>query len=589
MKYLELAELYNNLESTTKRLEKTYILSRFLKKAKSDSIPTIMLLIEGRVYLKHDDREVGVAAKTAVKAISKSTGISTSDVEKEWKNTGDLGIVAENHTKKKTQSTLFSHDLTVDKVFKNLQKLADTEGKGAVDRKLQLIAELLTSAKPLEAKYIIRTVLQDLRIGVGEGSIRDAICWAFFEDKFKLNYDQKQNKLDMSDDERVIYNEYVDAIQRAYDMTNDFAEVADAAKEQKIDALTKLKLKAGKPIKVMLFQKSEGIEDAFERVGKPAALEFKYDGFRLQLHNDGNNIKLFTRRLENVTKQFPDIVKTLKEHIKAKKYILDAEIIGIDPKTGKWLPFQDISQRIKRKYDIEKLAKDVPVMINIFDIMMLEEESKLDTPFAERRDLLRKNIKEIKDKLNLAKEVVTDDIKLANEFYAEALQKGNEGIMMKNLDSPYKPGSRVGYGVKVKPTMETLDVVIVGAEWGEGKRASWLSSFSIACVDKEGNFLEIGKVGTGIKEKSEEGVTFDQLTKLLKPLITKEKGRSVEVRPQVVIEVDYEEIQKSPTYSSGYALRFPRLVKLRDDKAPDEASDIKMVEELNKSQRQRGN
>lgn len=587
MKYVELAELYEKMESTTKRLEKTYILAEFLKKTKADDIPIIMLLLEGRVYHKADERKPGVAAKTAIKAINLATGIPMDKIEKEWKKTGDLGLVAENHTKNKQQATLFSDDLTIKKVFENLQKLAAAEGKGAVEKKLQLIAGLLTSAKPLEAKYIIRTVLEDLRIGVGEGSIRDAIVWAFFDDKFKFEYDDKENKFDISDDERVIYNEIVEIVQRALDLTNDFSIVAKCAKEKGLDGLHDLKITPGNPIQVMLYQKATDIEDGFERVGKPAALEYKYDGFMLQIHK-GENVQLFTRRLENVTKQFPDVVKILETHVKAKDYILNAEVIGIDKKTKKWLPFQKISQRIKRKYDIEKMSQDIPVAVHVFDVMMMDGKSTLETPFAKRRDLLRKTIKEVPEKLKLAKEVITDDIQLAKDFYTESLQMGNEGIMMKNLDSPYKPGSRVGYGVKVKPVMETLDVTIIGAEWGEGKRAKWLSSFSIACKDK-GEFKEIGKVGTGIKEKGEEGVSFEQLTQLIKPLITKESGKSVEIKPQIVIEVNYEEIQKSNNYSSGYALRFPRLVRLRDDKSPDEISDLKLVESLYKDQRQRGN
>jgi len=584
MKYSELVNVYEQLEKTTKRLEKTEIISKLLKKTPTEDLSIITLLIEGRLFPNWDEREIGVASRLIIKAISTASGIDASKVEKEWKKTGDLGLVAENLIKTKKQTTLHFQELTIKKVFTNLRKLAELEGIGTVERKIQLIAELLTSAKPTVSKYIVRAVLQELRVGVGVGSIRDAICWAFFSDKFNLKYEKKENKFDISDDERVIYNQYIDAIQRAYDLTNDFSSVAKAAKEKGLDGLNSLKLKAGNPINVMLYQKAENIEDGFERVGKPAALEYKYDGFRMQMHNDGKDIKLFTRRLENVTTQFPDVAKILKTHVKSKKYILDAEIIGIDTKTKKWLPFQNISQRIKRKYDVSQLTKDVPIMINIFDVMMLDGKNTIDLPFAERRDLLRKSIKQVPNKLNLAKEILTDDEKLAEEFYNESLNLGNEGIMMKNLDSPYKPGSRVGYGVKVKPTMENIDAVIVGAEWGEGKRANWLSSFTIACIDN-GKFKEIGKVGTGIKEKSELGISFGQLTKLLKPLITGEKGKEVEIKPKIVIEVSYEEIQKSPTYASGYALRFPRLTQLRQDRNPKDATTLEMVEDFYQKQK----
>ena len=585
MKYSELAGVYEQLEKTSKRLEKTEIISELLKKTSAEDLEIITLLIEGRIFPNWDEREIGVASRSIIKAISAASGISTPKVEDEWRKAGDLGIVAERLIKTKKQTTLHFEELTVKKVFDNLRKLAELEGLGTVDRKIQLIAELLTSAKPNEARYIVRATLQELRVGVGAGSLRDAICWAFFSDKFNLRYEKKENNFDISEDERVIYNQYVDAIQRAYDLTNDFSSVAKSAKEGGLDGLNSLKLKAGNPINVMLYQKAKDIEEGFETVGKPAALEYKYDGFRMQMHNDGKEISLFTRRLEKVTNQFPDVVDILKNNVKSKKYILDAEIIGIDPKTKKWLPFQNISQRIKRKYDIEQLTKDVPIMVNVFDVMMLDGKNTIETPFDERRDLLRKAVKPAPNRLNLANEILTDDLKLAEEFYRESLKLGNEGIMMKSLDSPYKPGSRVGYGVKIKPTMENVDVVIVGAEWGEGKRANWLSSFTIACID-EGKFREIGKVGTGIKEKTEGGVSFEQLTKLLKPLVIGKEGKEVKVKPKIVIEVGYEEIQKSPTYESGFALRFPRLIQLRTaDRSEKDASSLDYIKKLYKQQK----
>jgi len=234
------------------------------------------------------------------------------------------------------------------------------------------------------------------------------------------------------------------------------------------------------------------------------------------------------------------------------------------------------------------MVKKIPVVINVFDAIQIEGKSVLKEPFKKRRELLKKIIKEIPEKIQLAKQLITDDVKKANEFYQESLSLGNEGIMGKNLEAPYKPGSRVGYGVKIKPIMETLDLVITRAEWGEGKRAKWLSSFTVACQDEDGNIIEIGKVSTGLKEKSEEGTSFEQITEMLKPLILKEKGKEVKVKPQIVVEVAYEEIQKSPTYESGYALRFPRFIKLREDKPVDEISTIEEIEELFFGQRRKG-
>jgi len=590
MKYKELAEIYQSLENTSKRLEKTYLISNLLKKTPTEDLGMVALLIKGRVFPQWYQKKLGVASRLVLKAINIATGISTKKVEQDWKKTGDLGITAENLIKNKTQSTLFSKLLSVNKVFKNIKALPKVQGQGAVDRKIKFIAELLSSAKPIEAKYITRTVLEDLRVGVGEGSLRDAIVWAFFDDKLNINYNKEENNFDISDQERKEYNKYINAVQEAYDMKNDFAKVVNIAKEKGIAGLKNVDIEVGKPIKVMLYQKAEDFEDAFETVGKPAALEYKYDGFRLQIHKSKDKIRLFTRRLDNVTRQFPDVVKTIKNNIDSKNFILDAEIIGIDPKTKRWLSFQNISQRIKRKYNIHRMAKTIPVMINIFDAMQINNKNLIKQPFSERRKKLEQITNEIPEKIKLAEQIITDSQKKAKDFYKHALKKGNEGIMIKALDKPYKPGSRVGYGVKVKPVMETLDLVITQAEWGQGKRSEWLSSFTVACIDKDGNFKEIGKVGTGIKEKSdssseETSVTFKQLTNLLKSLIISEKGKIIKVKPEIVLEINYEEIQESPTYSSGYALRFPRLISIRDDRSPEEISSLETIKRYFQDQR----
>jgi len=341
-------------------------------------------------------------------------------------------------------------------------------------------------------------------------------------------------------------------------------------------------------LKVMLYQKVGDIDEAFDRVGKPAAFEYKYDGFRMQVHRKDDDIKIFTRRLEDVTAQFPDVVENVRKHVSGTGYILDAECLGYDPKTKKYLPFQSISQRIRRKFDIEKIAKQFPVELHVFDILVCDGESMIKEPFSERRKKIEGLVSPKEFRVVPAKQLVTEDADEARAFYDEALKAGEEGVMAKKLDGIYKPGSRVGYGVKVKPVMESLDLVIVGAEWGEGKRSGWLTSFTLACYDPDtGSFLEIGKVGTGMKEKTELGVSFEQLTELLKPAMIKEKGRSVTVKPAVVVEINFEEIQKSPNYSSGYALRFPRVIRIREDKAPEACSDLPLVEDLYSTQRAR--
>jgi len=580
MEYSKLVEVYEQLNKTTKRLEKTHIISEFLKDASVTDIEHVMLLLEGRVFPNYDSREIGVASRLMLKSLNVATGIGTDKIENEWKKLGDLGLVAESIVKTKKQATLHSTKLTVKKVFDNIRKLAELEGEGTVERKTQLIAELLTSAKPVESKYIVKTILGEMRIGVGEGAMRDAIVWSFFRNKIGVKYTKEGNDIEVED--REIYNKYLDAVQNAYDVTNEFAEVAKAAKAKGLEGLENIGMRVGIPIQVMLALKVDTIEEAFETVGKPAAIEFKYDGFRIQAHKDEKGfIKLFTRRLENVTKQFPDIVEFVKKNVKGKSFIIDSEAVGYDNKSGKYLPFQSISQRIKRKYDIDKTAHDFPVELNVFDIIYYEGKSLINEEFEKRRKLLERIIKQEPKKIVLAKSKLTSDKKDVEKFFKEAVNAGNEGLMFKSLNAPYKPGARVGYMIKFKSMMETLDLVVVGAEWGEGKRSKWLSSYHIACLDEDGNFVEIGKASTGLKEKEEEGLSFMEMTRLLKPLIISEKGKGVKIKPKIVIEVGYDEIQKSPTYTSGFALRFPRVIGLRTmDKRPEDASTLDYVKKL---------
>lgn len=586
MLYSSLVQLYKQLESTTKRLQKTHYLAQFIKTVADEELADVLLLLQGRAFPVWDERVIGIADKSVVKAIVLATGLNAENVEARWKTTGDLGDAAAQCVLVKKQVTLFSEPLMVRKVIDNLQKTASIEGEGTVDRKLQLLAELLTGATADEARYLIRTFLEDLRIGLGDGSIRDAIVWASFDEELQLNYDEQQNDLLLDEEQRKKYDDYAQTVQDAYDLTNDFAKITLLTRKG-LGSLKNITLEPGKPCNVMLYQKVKNVSEAFETVGKPAAFEYKYDGFHITVHKQNNTIKLFTRRLENVTQQFPDIVAIVTTNIKGTSFIIDAEIVGIDMATGKYTPFQNISQRIKRKYDVAATAQKFPAELAAFDILYNDGVSLLSAHFYDRREVLAKIILPQEKKISIAQQKIITDEKDAEEFYKQALAAGCEGIMIKNLEGIYQPGSRVGYGVKLKPVMETLDVVITGAEWGEGKRSAWLSSFVVAVRNDRGELLEIGKVGTGIKEKDEEGVSFRQFTEMLKTHILRNEGKNVFVKPTVVIEVAYEEIQQSPTYTSGYALRFPRFVRIRDDKSIQTISTTTDVEKLYKEQRGR--
>jgi DNA ligase 1 len=565
MRYIKLAELYNSLSSTTKRLEKTEILSKFLKEL-SDSDRGVMYLLLGDIYPEYNLKKIGISSQLAMKAISKATGTGKEKVVSEWKSVGDLGKVAEKLTKNKKQSTLQSHVLTTEKVLENFRKLPELEGKGTVDKKISLITELLTSASPLESLYITRTLIGDLRIGIQESTVKEAMALAFFEGR----------------------KESAEKIQDAINKSNDLAEVFDIVKTGKEKDLGKVKIEVGKPIKAMLAEKVKTIKDGFEAVGKPCAIEYKYDGFRLIIHKKGEEVFLFTRKLENVSKQFPEVVDYLKKYVKGNSFILDSEAVGFDKKTKEYKPFQGISQRIKRKYDIEKLQNELPVEVNVFDVLYYEGKSMLNEPFKKRTELVKKIIENHPYKIIHSKQIITDDENKASEFYKQALKDHQEGVMMKNLESDYDPGRRVGNMVKIKPEERDLDLVITGGEYGTGKRSGWISSFILSCRDGD-KFLEIGKVGTGFKEKStletDNNLSFSELTEKVKPFITEEKGKEVKIKPKIVVSVTYQEIQKSPTYSSGFALRFPRFTALRPDRSTIDITSLKEVEKDFKNQK----
>ena len=557
MKYLELAKIYDELSSTTKRLEKIDILSKFLKEIK-DEDSYILYLLEGDIYPEYDEKRMGISFQLVIKAIAKASGLTKEKVTKEWKKIGDLGEVAKKLATKKQQSTLFnSSALTTKKVIDNLRKLPELVGKGTIDKKIFLITELLTHSSAIESLYLVRTLIGDLRIGVQESTIKYAILKAFFNN----------NK------------EYEESIQRAIDRSNDLEEVFRISKSGKTKDLEKIKLQVGKPIKAMLAQKVKDIDTAFKQLGKPLVIEYKYDGFRLLIHKKDNKITLFTRSLENVTKQFPEVKNYVNEFIKGDSFILDSESVGYDKKTKKYTDFQAISQRIRRKYKIKELQNKLPIEVNVFDILYYNGKSLLDEPFKKRTELLRKIITEHPYKLIASKMKITQDKKEIENFYKKALNNNQEGIMLKKLDAPYKPGRRVGQMLKLKPDTNELDLVITGAEWGTGKRAGWLSSFNLSCK-KDDEFLEIGKVGTGIAEleTEENKITFANLTKILKPYIIKEKGKSVTIKPKVIVTVTYQDIQKSSNYKSGWALRFPRMTTLREDRSTIDIATLEEVE-----------
>ncbi|OQX22546.1 MAG: hypothetical protein BWK75_00415 [Candidatus Altiarchaeales archaeon A3] len=562
MDFIRIAEIFDKIdkESITGRIELTNIVAKFIADVSDEDLQIVLLFFQGKTFPMWSNKELGIAENLVVKALSKTTGWKEEKIKDKIREEGDLGNVASKILSERIQHSLFSSEtenLTVKEVSNGFQKISECSGGGSQDKKMQLIDKILSKATETEAKFFIRLLLGEMRVGIGEGVIRDAIA--------------------------IAYNVEPNLVERGYYLISDIGRVARIAKTNGTDGLENIVPKIGIPVRVMLAQKTDGVKVAIDEFGK-CAFEVKYDGMRIQIQKNNGKIYLFTRRLENVTDQFPEIVRAVKENVQADSVIMEGETVAIQG-TGqcdvserrKPRVFQELSRRIKRKYDIEEIASKIPVEINLFDILYLDGKSLLNEKFEDRRKILENTVRTT-ETFRLAEQIITDSVEDAEKFYNYAIKLGHEGVMAKKSDAIYQAGSRVGYMYKIKPLMETLDVVIVGGTWGEGKRAQWLASFLLAVREPVSNkFLTIGRLGTGFTDEE-----FKEMTENLKELVTREEGKDVEIRPSIVIEVAYEEIQKSPSYTSGYALRFPRLVRFRDDKSAEEADTIERVEELSR-------
>ena len=560
MEYSALVERYDALAATDADTALIEEVAATLSAADPETLGSIVTLLQGQAFVAWDDRDLGVSSSLTRTAISKATGHEEARIEDWWRETGDLGSAAAKAVENDRQASLFGQTLTVERVQETLEAVAEYEGPGSQDRKVDAIAGLLSDADPATAKYVVRTVLGHLRIGVGEGVMRDAIAAAFLS----------------GDDEDVA------AVERAYQVTNDYRVVAETARREGRAGLEALEVSVGRPIDVMLAEKAESIADAIDRVadGPDAVLgEYKYDGVRAQVHVDGDEVQVFTRRLTDVTAQFPDVVDAVRAGVDADRAILEGEIVAYDPETGAMVPFQTLSKRIKRKHDVQAAAESIPVTLYLFDAIYVEE-SLLESPLRERLAALDSILTERPDEIERAANHQSGDRDALASFYEGALDAGQEGIMVKNREASYQPGSRVGYMMKVKPTLETLDLVVVRATYSEGRRSNNLGRLYLACRDAEtGDFREVGRLSTGFTD--EELAT---VTERLEPLIVETDGRDVTLEPAVVLEVEFEELQASPEYDSGYALRFPRFVGFREDLAPNDADTLDRVESLYESQ-----
>ncbi len=547
--FREFAEFCSVIERISSTLELTARIATFIKRVDSDEdLYNVVHFLMGRIFPPWDERELGIGVGLIYKALENVSGVSKNKIERLVKDYGDLGLVAERIIKGKGMMTLFSEELTIDSIRKTFDEIASLEGEGSQKRKVLLLTGLYGSASPIEARYLTRLILGEMRLGVGEGIIRDAIARAWGLDS--------------------------ELVERGYMIVNDLGRVAVVAKNEGKNGLKNLRIQLHIPVKMMLAQVAEDISDAIREM-KKVAVEWKFDGSRVQIHYGNGKVTIYSRRLENVTRALPEIVREIKKCVE-EGVILDGEVIAV--KDGKPMPFQQVLRRFRRKHEITKMIEKIPLIVYFFDILYKDGEI-IDLPLEERRKILESVVKE-SDIIKIAKQVVTSDKDEVERVYSEALNAGHEGAMLKNPKSPYIPGKRGKHWLKLKEVMETLDLVVIGGEWGEGKRSHLISSFELACLDTDtGKLLRVGKVATGFTDED-----LEDLTELFKPLIKYEEGKRISFQPKIVFEVAYQEIQKSPKYESGFALRFPRFIRLRDDKGVEDADTIERVRSLYESQ-----
>ena len=552
MKFQELAEVGERLTATTKRTLMTDFVADFLKKLKDDEIEPAVSMMLGRPFPKWDQRTLDVSWATLNNMIRRLTETGWRELSAAFRETGDIGAAAQvilEKNKVRRQATLFEKPLTLLEVRRVLEAIADSTGQGSRERKERLIESLFGRASPVEAKYLVKTMIGEMRTGFHEGLMEIAVSKAF---TIPLK-----------------------TVQTATMLTGDIGEVAAICKKHGREGLARLRFRVFRPIKPMLAQMAEDPNEALEEHGAETAFEHKLDGARIQIHKSGDEVRIFSRRLTDVTDSLPEIVQLVPQEVKAVEAILEGEVIALG-KDGNPLPFQHLMRRFRRVYDIDRMVKEIPVRLYLFEAIYVGGQSLIGLPYVERR----KKLKETAGNIQLTRQIITGDLHEAELFLEEAIEQGHEGLMAKRLDSPYTPGVRGKHWFKIKKILEPLDLVVVAAEYGYGRRHRWLSDYHLAARDEEtGEFLELGKTFKGLTD-----LEIEDMTKRLKEMTVEDRGYMVVVPPKIVVEVAYNEIQKSPKYKSGMALRFARITKIRDDKSPEDADTIQRVRQIYEGQ-----
>ena len=572
MDFAAFAERADELEAEGSDLGTVELVADLLADADED-LAVVARFLQGRPFAGWDTRKLSVGPALCYEAIARAAGtnVTVEDVEDRLAETGEIGTVAASYEfGGQTGLSAFGGggngsgggDLTVREVADALAAVAAAAGEGSEDTRRDTLFGLFNRAGPREAKYLSRLLLGEMRVGVGGGTVRDAVAAAFLGAATTTPVEEREG-----DDDTA---ELVGAVERAIQVTNDYGRVTELARDEGVEGLRGVSLEVGRPVRAMLAQAGT-VADALEE-WEAAAVETKYDGARVQLHYDGESASVFSRNMEDVTDALPELVEHAESALSVPA-IVDGEAVAVDD-AGDPLPFQEVLRRFRRKHDVDRMREEVAVELRAFDCLHAADEDLLDAPLTERHDrlcdLLDSGVSDL---------LVSDDPAEIEAFEAEALESGHEGVMLKRPGSTYSPGRRGRNWLKRKPDVETLDLAVTGAEWGEGRRATYLGTFllSARAEDEEGDdgYETIGKVATGITDEE-----LAELTELLEPHVLRESGTDVDLRPAVVFEVGYEEIQRSPTYSSGYALRFPRFLGVREDKEPTDADTLERVERL---------
>ena len=583
MRYAVIAEAYEKIEATTKRLEMTDLLVNLLKNTPKEIINKVVYLTQGKIYPDFVDLEIGVAEKLAIKALARASGRKESEIEEDVKKTGDIGKTAQKFVGNKKQATFFQQPLTVQRVYEILDKMARTSGSGAVDLKMALLAGLLADATPEEAKYIMRTVTGNLRLGIADMTVLDSLAIAYSGGK--------ENRGDL---------------ERAYNVSSDLGRVAKIVAEKGLEGIKTFEISVGEPIRAMLCERLSSPEEILEKLGGKCIAEYKYDGERIQAHKKSDEVTLFSRRLENISSQYPDAVGLLKKYVKARDAILEGECVAIDPNTGEMKPFQELMHR-RRKYGIEKAMEEYPVSLFMFDALYVDGKDLTLKPYPIRRRALEEEIEE-SNKLKIAKYILTDNVEEIERFFLEAIENGCEGLVCKSVakDSVYQAGSRGWLWIKYKrdyrsEMTDTVDLVIVGGFHGRGKRAGTYGALLLAAYNTDNDTFEtVTKCGTGFTDED-----LAKLPKMMKRYAISHKHPRVQsaieadvwFEPRVVIEILGAEITLSPIHTcamdvirkgSGLAIRFPRFTgNYRADKSAEDATTISETIEMYQKQLKR--